>query len=210
MASPRMDSVVIGRLDTIREHAERGDPDALRITREANARAMRGDPKGVAAHQALEALKLHAALHRGEPWACQKTAQLVKASKTGDRAAKETLAVMATSAQHGGGGSLFSAGPGQARVGGYGMPALSRAGVVFGAASRQQVAELGQMIDRAILSRPQMVAYAAAAPAGPGLVSPWQQAKMDDAAARLQGRLTTTVLSAQAMPSISTARRLGL
>lgn len=187
MALPRVDHVVIGRLDTIREHAERGDRDALRMVNEAKMRAARGDATGTAAVKILEALKLHAALHRGEPAACRHAAALVKAAKAGDKNAKESLAIMASSAQHGGGGSLFSSpgAPGAARMGGYGMPGRSRPGVMFGAATLQQVAELGQMIDRAILSRPVMMSYAAAAPTEK-LIGEWAGAKLDDRAAMLQ------------------------
>ena len=143
---------LIRKLALVLRRAEQGDQQAVNICRQLRAKALAGDPDAKQKHNTLavlhwqnregqakyaEAEAFYHRLLRKDPDARQRLQVLVSRVREGRPESLRTFRVL-KSIHHKYKASAWS-GPGAPRVGGYGLPAVHRAGIDIPSTSYQQV-----------------------------------------------------------------------
>lgn len=132
----------VQKLTALLGRAQRGDREAVNLVKRARARAATGDRRAQVVFNTLRVLhwmsregkekyaRLEAfygrCLHK-DPSACAQLKGIVQRAKGGDEAALRTFRVL-KSVHHKYKASAWS-GPGEPKIGGYGMPNIHRAGI---------------------------------------------------------------------------------
>lgn len=130
------------KLEALLNRAQRGDREAINLIRRARARAATGEERARVAFNTLRVLhwmgregkekyaRLEAfygrCLHK-DPGSCAQLRGIVQRAKGGDEGALRTFRVL-KSIHHKYKASAWS-GPGEPKIGGYGMPNIHRAGI---------------------------------------------------------------------------------
>lgn len=140
-------ATLIARLETLCTAACSGDTEAVTKIKQIKTAAAAGDPRAQIALDGLRHLYWRkqedtvawdaaAAVYRqsakGDPKAKIVVKGIIASAQAGDPTARATWARLKTIHGSMRSGALFPAGPGAAKIGGHGMPAKNRAGVVVG------------------------------------------------------------------------------